>query len=766
MNPSLILASINLSLGGLVFLLGLLILRENPRQRLNRVVSLMLFFGGFGSVLSAFGFLIARADALRGVLPTPGSVQNVAYLWEFFFPTVFLFASIFPEERTFTRRGRGLQRLVFGTSFELLVYLPHAVHFLLLFVLSLAPPSSALTPSGSSGFLATLAGVMRLVIELFLTVHQALFSLVNLGFGIGAVALLANSYQRARNPRVREQLRAIGVGLAACLLFYGLGSLIPTLLYLPITEWQRAAVTAVALTMGSGSIAYSIVRYKFLDAKLLARRGILYGVATAALVGLYLVVIVQLRGLLTRSTGVPEGVIEPVFLIVALIVFQPALSRLEDQLDRVFLRDAGDYRNVLRRLGRDLQSTIELETLLEGSIHTIAEAMMLRNAHVLAFTRTGALLHTGAGPPPPPETGPRVRAILARLSLTEESWRLADPIDNLADADRAWMIQALGISLILPLRSRGELVGALLLGDKITGTSYTSEDVALLSGLAGQMAVALQNALLVSERVQVARLEQELQLARQIQTSFLLSDFPLMDRCEVHALNIPSKQVGGDFYDFVALQDGVYVLAIADVAGKGVPAALLSSMLQASLRTQAASIPSVCEILRNINSLVYRGTTIHQFATFFIAKLDTRTMRLTFSNAGHNYPVVERRGGEQLLLERGGIVLGVVEAPDYEEDVVTLEEGDRVVLYTDGITEATNREGELFGEERLCALLRSVPRDASACAVTEMILERLRGFLDGVEPSDDMTLMVVRVTERAPARIDRGAAEPVEAAVP
>ena len=764
MNPSLILASINLSLGGLVFLLGLLILRENPRQRLNRVVSLMLFFGGFGSVLSALGFLVARADLMRATMPTPGSVQNVAYLWEFFFPTVFLLASIFPEERSFTRRGRGLQRLFFGTSFELLVFLPHAVHFLLLFALSVMPPLRQVSFQGTTAFLAPLLGVFRLVVDLFLTAHQALFSFVNLGFGIGAVLLLANSYQRARNPRVRQQLRAIGLGLAACLLLYSLGSLIPTLFAMPISEWHRAAFTAVALTMGSGSIAFAIVRYKFLDAKLLARRGILYGLATAALVSFYLVVIVQLRGLLTRSTGVPPGVVEPVFLIVALIVFQPALSRLEDLLDRVFLRDSGDYRNVLRRLGRDLQSTIELEALLDGSIHTIAEAMMLRNAHVLALSGQGSIVRTGAGPAPPPEAGVRLVAILRRLSPTEESLRIADHIENLAEPDRAWLIQVLGAALLMPLRSRGELVGGLVLGEKITGTSYTSEDVALLSGLAGQMGVALQNALLVSERVQVARLEQELQLARQIQASFLLSEFPEMDRCEVHALNIPSKQVGGDFYDFVPLRDGVYVLAIADVAGKGVPAALLSSMLQASLRTQAASIPSVSEILRNINSLVYRGTTVHQFATFFIAQLDTRTLRLTFCNAGHNYPVVERRGGEQVLLERGGIVLGILEDPHYEEDAVTLQEGDRVVFYTDGITEATNREGELFGEERLCDLLRSLSRECSARDVTDGILERLRTFLDGVEPGDDMTLMVLRVPERARARVDHAAADPVEAA--
>jgi sigma-B regulation protein RsbU (phosphoserine phosphatase) len=170
-------------------------------------------------------------------------------------------------------------------------------------------------------------------------------------------------------------------------------------------------------------------------------------------------------------------------------------------------------------------------------------------------------------------------------------------------------------------------------------------------------------------------------------------------------------------------------------------------MLQASLRTQAASIPSVAEILRNINSLVYRGTTIHQFATFFIAQVEQGSTRMRFSNAGHNYPVVVRRNGGQVTLERGGIVLGIMESADYEEDDVALESGDWVVLYTDGITEAIDRAGEQFGEERLCALLKSLPRELTARDVVDRILAELEGFLDGEEARDDMTLMVLRVLE-------------------
>jgi phosphoserine phosphatase RsbU/P len=300
------------------------------------------------------------------------------------------------------------------------------------------------------------------------------------------------------------------------------------------------------------------------------------------------------------------------------------------------------------------------------------------------------------------------------------------------------------------LRAGGEPVGALMLGPRVTGTEFTSEDVQLLQALATQMAISLQNALLVRDREQTARIEQELRLAQQIQRSFQMTEFPPLPRFDVHAVAIPSKEVGGDFYDLVPCGDGEFVVAIADVAGKGVPAALLSSMLQAALRTQAGSIRSVSEILRNINALVYRGTQVHQFATFFLARIHSRGLRVSFSNAGHNYPVILKRDGRQQTLERGGTVLGILEVIEFEEDEVTLSTGDRLVLYTDGLTEAEDPLGEMFGEERLYELLGTLPNHLSARETAERILEEYRRFLAGGDARDDTTLMVLRVLEPDP----------------
>jgi sigma-B regulation protein RsbU (phosphoserine phosphatase) len=244
-----------------------------------------------------------------------------------------------------------------------------------------------------------------------------------------------------------------------------------------------------------------------------------------------------------------------------------------------------------------------------------------------------------------------------------------------------------------------------------------------------------------------AKSEEELTVARRIQRSFLLSHFPAMPRLEVHALNVSSRQVSGDFYDVVSAGDSAFLLAIADVAGKGVPAALLSSMLQASLRTQANTPATVSAILSNINSLVYRSTEVHQFATFFLARIEEDRLRMSYSNAGHNHPLVFRRDGACLPLDRGGTVVGIMEGTRFDEDEVELRPGDRVIFYTDGISEAANPGGELFGEERLCQLVSGLPEDLSARETTERIMEGVRGFLDGTDAGDDMTLMVLRVLD-------------------
>jgi serine phosphatase RsbU (regulator of sigma subunit) len=754
-NSSHLLASVNLVLGGLVFLLGLVILRENPRQRLNRIVSMLLFFGGFGTVLAALSLLLPP-NSKGASLP-----ENAAFLWELFFPTAFVLASIFPEEREFLHSFR-LPESLRWNGYLVIVFAPHIVHFVLL--LAMAGWSGKADPLLSApAMFRSLLAIAGTFGRIFLNVHRALFSLVDLCFGGAAVGLLVGAWRRTRVPRIRQQLGAIAVGLAGSLALYASSTLVPTLIGVRLERHLQSALTTGALLLGSGAIAYAMVRHKFLDAKLLARRGILYALATALLIGVYLIVVERLNRFVSSAFGIDARVIEPVFLIMALTLFMPAIGRLEESLDGLFLRDPGDYRNVLRQLGRDLQTTIDLDDLLTRSIRTLSETLLLRSGYFVAITPQGPVARAGAGPPLTPEALAGLAAILPRLSPSQPSFRLSDPVDGLRRVDRELLVRKLGIEIMVPLRWRDEALGLVLLGEKLTATEYTGEDVALLNALGSQMGVSLQNALLLRDRLAVARLEEELHLAHQIQQTFLRNDFPAMPRCEVHAVNLPSRQVGGDYYDVVPCSDGSFFLAIADVAGKGVPAALMSSMLQAALRTQAQSTTSVSTILRNVNALVYRSTAVHQFATFFLAHVHEGGRKITYCNAGHNYPVLVRARGETLLLETGGLILGIIEDITLEHATVELEAEDVLVLYTDGISEATNGEGEMFGDERVVEFVRSLPRTTAAREVGERLLAEVDRHLGSTEPQDDRTLLVLRVCDRA-AEDGARAGSPLEVA--
>jgi serine phosphatase RsbU (regulator of sigma subunit) len=242
-----------------------------------------------------------------------------------------------------------------------------------------------------------------------------------------------------------------------------------------------------------------------------------------------------------------------------------------------------------------------------------------------------------------------------------------------------------------------------------------------------------------------ARAEEELNLARRIQESFFVRDFPALERLDVHAVNVSSREVSGDFYDFVPAGPGRWLVAIADVTGKGVPAALLSSMLQASLRTQAGSEESPARIVANMNRLAYRSTHTDQFATFFMARLDEGDLSLAYTNAGHNPPLVVRRGGTLEMLETGGVIVGILEEFPYAEDTIRLNEGDLLFAYTDGVTEAMGPAGEFYGEERLHPLLASLPAGTTAKAAVERVLADVERFLDGRECGDDLTLLAIRL---------------------
>jgi len=315
-----------------------------------------------------------------------------------------------------------------------------------------------------------------------------------------------------------------------------------------------------------------------------------------------------------------------------------------------------------------------------------------------------------------------------------------------------------GTALALPLLAKGEILGIMIveyagpLGDRFT-QRFTQRWMGFLSGIAGQAAMAIENDRLLRESAEQERMKQELQVARQIQVSFLPECCPNLPGWELAAIWRSARQVGGDFYDFIPIFDAsepeatspvALGLVIADVADKGVPAALFMALSRTLMRTVAIDGRSPAAAVARTNELILSDAHTDLFVTLFYAVLEPDSGRLTFVNAGHMPPVwVRAADGTTRELHTPGMALGVLELAEFQQDVVHLAPGDAVVLYTDGITEAANASRELFGRPRLAELV-SAHRHASAQELAQAIDLAVAEFVGDAPQSDDFTLLVAR----------------------
>ena len=299
---------------------------------------------------------------------------------------------------------------------------------------------------------------------------------------------------------------------------------------------------------------------------------------------------------------------------------------------------------------------------------------------------------------------------------------------------------------VVPLVVDSRSIGVLVI-DTREPRLLDEDEVRLLRLMANQAAIAIEKARLHREEVARQRMEQELAVGRQIQLTLLPKNLPTVPGWELDAIYQPARQVGGDFYDFFALPGQRLGLVIADVADKGVPAALMMAVSRTIVRATAASGRRPAAALKLANTLMFKDSWSDLFVTAFYALLEPQTGRLAYANAGHNRPLwVQPSTGQVHELAAHGIALGVLKAIKLEECEIGVAPGDTVVFYTDGVTEARNGKGELFWEERLRATLEAHAED-SAQKIQNAILAAVEEFTDGTPLADDLTLFVIKREE-------------------
>jgi serine phosphatase RsbU (regulator of sigma subunit) len=326
-----------------------------------------------------------------------------------------------------------------------------------------------------------------------------------------------------------------------------------------------------------------------------------------------------------------------------------------------------------------------------------------------------------------------------------------DKLDLDTPAVRA--MKAAEVKLVVPLVSQGELIGLLNLGPRLSQQEYSADDRKLLSDLSAQTAPAVRVAQLVRQQQREAqereRIEQELRIARLIQQTLLPKTLPELPGYDVAAYYQPAREVGGDFYDFLELEDGKLGLVVGDVTDKGVPAALVMATTRTMLRAAAQRLFSPGEVLRRTNDALVTDIPPNMFITCLYAILDLESGRLVYANAGHDLPYRRRAGRSERAAEElraTGMPLGLMPGMGYEEKEIVLQKGESVLFYSDGLVEAHDPQREMFGFPRLQGLV-GTHRSGGSSLIRFLLSELTRFTGEDWEQEDDITLVTLERSE-------------------
>jgi sigma-B regulation protein RsbU (phosphoserine phosphatase) len=324
--------------------------------------------------------------------------------------------------------------------------------------------------------------------------------------------------------------------------------------------------------------------------------------------------------------------------------------------------------------------------------------------------------------------------------LSEPAYRPED----LPEAARATLQLEAG-SIVFPIRANDATIGVVICGPRMANRAYTDGDIEFGAGLIAQAAVAFENAWRLEEILRRQQIEQELAIAASIQESLFPAKLPQLLASDIAARNRQARQVGGDYYDVLVLGGtaGRHLLCVADISGKGLPAALLMSNIQATLRAITRAPLQLAELATVTNALLYASTPSNRFATAFLLDYDPATGSCVYVNGGHNDGIVLRRDGTVELLTTTGLPVGMFPKAGYEEGRITLAQGDLLMLYSDGVPEASDVHEQDFGMERVIDVLQN-NRSLPAAELADLMIKTIDAFVGAAPQFDDITLMVMK----------------------
>ena len=695
-----------------------------------------------GLMLSLASFFNSSAEFWDAPVRLPGAIY-AQFQQNSWFACLVLLGVYFPEPFPAGSRWRWWKRLAWTM---LAVWAVVCAMDVTSFALEIRSVTAALP---INRFSRLLSGFYLALICLMIS-----FFFASIGFKYG----VASSINAKRRLRVLYAGAAVSLlPLGALFMFERLNGI--TEQYIP--DWIKTFVY-LAFYLLPVTLTYLIVVQRVMDVRILLRIGSKYLLASATvsvfrMAGIAAVIwFVAIPLFSHHHAPVTAAFWGAMLLLFGFLLFKhrsPA-DFLQKWVDRKFFREAYNTDLVLSELAEQVRSFTETAPLVETVTRRISEVLHIPRVSVLLRVPDGfQLCHsttaTGASDLSlPAESRSVLRAVETNRPIVmyekgAEEWLMQ------AESQERNTLEQLQAEVLLALPGREHLMGLMVLGTKRSEEPYSDADLRVLQSVGVQTGLALEVSelahSLAQEAAQRASMNREMEIAREVQQRFFPRRMTGTRGLDLAGACIPAQGVGGDYYDYLRVPNGMTGLAIGDIAGKGISAALLMAGLQASLRgLTLAGVSDLSELMAKLNTLVYDVTPKNRFATFFYSVFDPENCTLRYSSAGHNAMLLYgKQRDETKWLKTPGLALGLRRTSTYKAEQIVLEVGDELFLYTDGVTEARNFNGEEFGEGRLEQAIKA-RKSESAEETLAGLLATVETFAAGQAQHDDITLIVAR----------------------
>lgn len=637
-------------------------------------------------------------------------------------------------------RWLGLMLLLFA-----ILFYPAFVHFFMVF-------PERVNIRFRKSFIASLY-LIALIGMIVLNNYWIVFCIVYLFFGL---SLFISTFKKIKEPEKRKPLKIIILGIITGLiglLYLGIVTNLaqrPSFLLNPLLILPTVLSFAIPISFG-----FAIIKYKILDTETTIKRSVAFAIITIFIICIYLVIALALNTIFNQYFKKATQLPTIISIIIITFSYDYFKKKISSFVDKQFYKDRYNYRKSLLKFSEQLPYFKNVNEMLRKLAVSVSETIGIKAVYIwltkgeynnlVDANQEKFYTHQTENPFEYNE------AILSLFKDNVEPILITNTFLNDGKIHKRLKDEFIEneIVLLIPMCIYDQVIGIMKFGKKPSGKAYSDEDIDLLKTLTSQVAMVFENNRLKQEELRRMKFEEEISIARNIQNS-LLPEWDLdFNNISVSHYSKPAKQVGGDFYDFIKIDRNKFAVIVADVSGKGIPAALYMAKVQSMIQLASNLFKSPKDILIEVNKNIRDQIDKHSFVTCVIAVVDLESMTIKVARAGHN-PVIYGQNGSLSFVKSKGLGLNLATEQIFERNLEEVEfklkSDDLFVFYSDGLSEAMNTDREEFSEGNVLNVIKS-NRQLSTEDIKTNLIDSVNSFTTGAEQHDDITIVILKISE-------------------